>query len=230
MAGFASFHIGVKMQLWNWQKSGIKSFSATCQKKNRSLEDDFQIIRVINNRIFTEIGWIHLAFSQLDYQSFNALLLEKGKHRIIIRAFEKLNEAKEQLKIEGYTQAVKDMIWEANTAILWHEQSEVVQPLFDKISELFSRAMTFFASFDYKINHRHTSRIARSRFIMFMLFNGFTLVKKSWSIPELTNLEHRWFWITNDILKTWKSVESNKELINSEIALLSQIEDRKLTL
>lgn len=61
MAAFASFHIGEKLQLWDWEDSGIKSFTFTCNKESRSLEDDFQIIRVLNNQIFKEIGFIHLA-------------------------------------------------------------------------------------------------------------------------------------------------------------------------
>jgi hypothetical protein len=230
MAAFASFHIGEKMQLWNWEKSGIKSFSATCEKQNLSIEDDFQVIRIINNRIFTEIGWVHLAFCQMGFQSFKALLLEKGRHQIIIYAFEKLNQARELLKKGGYSTAINELIWEANTEILWHEQSEVVQPLFDKLSDLFSHAMSFFASFDYKINHHQTNWKTRSRFILFMFFNGFNLIKKNWFIPEVTDLEQRWYWISNDLLKRWKSVEANGRLITSEISLLSQLEARNLKL
>jgi len=52
MAAFASFHIGEKMKLWDWGKSGINSFTVTSRKNNLSIGDDFQVIRVINNRIF----------------------------------------------------------------------------------------------------------------------------------------------------------------------------------
>jgi hypothetical protein len=227
-AAFASFHIGEKMKMWNWKKSGVKSFSFTCGKGSRNIEDDFQIIRIINNVIFTEIGWVHLAFAQMDFLAFQALLLEKGRHQIIIKAFEKLNKARELLKINGATIAIDDMIWEANTEILWHEQSEVVQALFDKLSGLFSGAMTLFASFDYKINHHQTNSIIRSRFILFMFFNGFDLIRKNWFVPELTDLQHRWHWILNDILKKWKIVESDGVLINAEIEILANIEVRNL--
>ena len=228
MAAFASFHIGEKLQLWNWEKTGIKPWSFTCGKKSRTLEDDFQIIRIINNRIFLGIGGLHLAFSQMDFQSFKSLLLEKEDQQIIIHAFEKLNQARERLKSEENSTSIKAMIWEANTEILWHEQSKVVQPLFDQLSNMFSRAMTFFASFDYKINHHQTNWKSSSRFILFMIFNGFYFLKKSWLIPEVTNLEQRWYWIINDLLKKWKVVESNGSLITSEINLLAKMEDRNL--
>lgn len=230
MAAFASFHIGEKLQLWDWEDSGIQPLSITCNKKNRTIEDDFQIIRIINNRIFSEIGWVHLAFCQMDYESFSALLMEQKRHPIIIHAFKKLNDARVQLNQNGHTDTIQELIWEANTDILWHEQSEVVQPLFDRLSNLFSRAMTLFASLDYKINHNETNWLMRSRFMLFILLNGFELVRKNGFIPQVTNLEHRWFWIQNDVLKRWKAVEANRSTINSEIEILSKLEDRKLKL
>lgn len=229
MAAFASFHIGEKLQMWNWENAGIKPISFSCGKKSRTLEDDFQIIRIINNKIFSEIGWDHLTFCQMDFQSFRSLLVEKNRHQLVICAFEKLDKARDLLKQEKKrTIAIEELIWEANTEMLWHEQSEVVQPLFDKLSNLFSRAMTFFASFDYKVNHSQTSWKTRSRFILFMTFKGFSLLKKSGFIPEITNLQHRWYWIHNDLLKKWKIVESNSNLVTSEIKLLSQFENRHL--
>ena len=228
MAAFASFHIGEKMKIWNWENSGIKPLHYICQKESQTLEDDFQIIRIINNKIFLEIGWAHLAFSQMEFQAFKTLLHKKNKHQIIINAFEKLNTAREKIQKNEYSESINDLIWEANTEILWHEQSEVVQPLFNKLSNLFSRAMTFFATFDYTINHHQTRRIVRSRFIFFMFFNGFSLFKENWLLPEVTNLQHRWFWIYHDLLKKWKIIESKNDLITKEIKLLSRMENRSL--
>ena len=230
MAAFASFHIGEKLKMWNWEQSGIKPLSMTCDKKNRTIEDDFQIIRIINNRIFSEIGGTHLAFAQMDFPSFKSLLLAQNRHHIIISAFEKLNQVKERLEKEGNSADTNDMVWQANKEILWHEQSEVVQPLFNRLSDFFSSAMTFFASFDYRINHHQTSWKTRSRFILFMIFNGFNMIRENWEIPKVTNLEYRWYWISNDILKKWKVVESDELLINTEIEVLSNMENRYLTL
>jgi hypothetical protein len=228
MAAFASFHIGEKLKMWDWESSGIKSFATTCLKKNKTLEDDFQIIRIINNRIFNEIGGLHLAFCQMDFVSFQSLLLVEGRHKLIINAFDKLNTAREQLKKNGITKDIEELIWDANTEILWHEQSEVVQPLFDKLSNLFSGFMTIFASFDYKINHHKTSWKIPSAFILFMLFNGYRLIIKSRMIPKVTHLQHRWYWICNDLLKKWRRIESDSNLVTEEIEVLSKIELRNL--
>lgn len=228
MAAFASFHIGEKLKLWDWEKSGIRSLSATCNAKSRTIGDDFQIIRLINNKIFAEIGWMHLAFIRLDFHAFRTLLVSEGKHQIIISAFEKLHSAQNDYRISADSQAANDLVWEANAMILWHEQSEVVQPFFDKVSDLFSRAMTIFATFDYKINHHETRRVARSRFILFMLLKGYHIIKENWYIPQVTNLHHRWFWVRYDILVKWIIVEKNNRLITDEIEILAQLGTTKI--
>jgi hypothetical protein len=228
MAAFASFHIGEKLKMWNWKKSGIKTISQTCRKKNRTLEDDFQVIRILNNKIFSEVGAAHLAFSQLDYELFHSQLIQTDKHPIIINAFEKLHHARLDIANGHLSEAIQDLIWEANTEILWHEQSQVVQPLFDKLSDLFSGAMTFVASFDYSINHRKTSWRLPSRFILFMMSGGFKLLRENHFVPSVTRLEHRWYWISKDLLKKWRKIERKAATIDAEIDFLSKLEQRNL--
>lgn len=230
MAAFASFHIGEKLKLWNWKQTGIKSFSDTCQSKNRSIRDDAQIIRVINNRIFSEIGSIHLAFSQLDYKTFESQLKQSKKHEIIIKAFDKLNTARQKINAGLNNEFIEKLVWEANVDILWHEQLLVVQPMFNKLTNTFASAMSFFASFDYRVNHKKTNWKLASRFIWFMLRNGLYLIKKSRCFPRVTNFEHRWYWITEDLLKKWQNAEKDYNNISDEINYLSSLEDRTLFL
>lgn len=219
MAAFASFHIGEKLKLWNWKKTGIKTFTDTCQKKNRSIEDDFQVVRIINNRIFSEIGTLHLAFSQSNYDTFNRRLLQDNRHDIIIGAFSKLNSARKETSSE----TIEELIWEANTEILYHEQSLVVQPMFDKLSTTFSSAMSLIATFDYGVNHKETNWEHASRFISFMLRKGASVTRKYGYVPDVTNFEHRWFWITEDLMKKWRRVEMNILSVNEEIEYLSEL-------
>lgn len=223
MAFFASFHIGEKLKLWNWNKSGIKSFSETCQKKNQNIEDDFQIIRIINNRIFKEIGTLHLAFSQLDYSVFKDELIKKNRHKIIIEAFNKLQLAKK----ENDSKISEKLVWDANVEILYHEQSIVVQPMFNKLTTTFGSAMSLIASFDYTVNHKKTNWKLNSRFISFMLSKGFSVTRKYGYIPVVTNFKQRWFWITEDLLKKWKQIEKNTNSVNDEIDYLLGFDKRE---
>lgn len=172
----------------------------------------------------------------MDYATFQNLLIARDKHIIIQKAFEQLNEARIRLNSPSTntdttsTNNLQEIIWKANTAILWHEQSEVVQPFFDKLSGFFARTMSLFASFDYQINHKATSRVARSRFLFFMWTHGFSLLRQTWYIPIVTNLEQRWFWIDNDLMKKWREVEENKTVMSAEINYLAEMEKRNLIL
>lgn len=230
MAAFASFHIGEKLTLWDWGSSVIKNISQTCDKKNRSFEDDFQIIRILNNLIFKEIGSLHLAFSQLNFTEFKAHLIKDKKDPIIILAFEQLQEARIAILQNKVTPTITNLIWEANTTILWHEQSKVVQPLFNKLSPLFSKAMALMASFDYNVNTNNTNWKYASRFITFMLLRGSKHLLNEYSLPSVINLKHRWHWIANDLIKKWKSIESQSTKTQGEINVLASLENRQLKL
>lgn len=229
MAAFASFHIGERLRLWRWQADEVSNFSLAEEEKSESLEDDFQIIRSINNKIFADLGWVHRAFNQAAYESFQSMLAKEKRHQLIINAFAKLHQAREGLKTEGPSHAVNDLIWQANSEILWHEQSRVVQPAFDKLSEFFQSAMTLFASFDYNINHRQTNWQTRSKFILFMLLRGLWFIRKDGFIPDVAKLHHRWYWITHDLLKKWRKAETKKrkrKLIHKEIKFLAGLEPK----
>ncbi len=230
MAAFASFHIGEKLKMWDWTDSPIKSFSETCQKKNKSLEDDFQIIRILNNKIFSAIGTMHLGFSQLPYSEFKNQLLLTHKNELLIQAFDKLHAARTSLQNGTCTDDVKALIWEANVDILWHEQHKVVQPLFDKLTSVFSGAMSLIASFDYDVNHKKTDWRLASRFIFFMLKKGLKKLMKHSRLPDVTDLEQRWYWISQSLLKKWQKAESDRTLLAEELRILSQLEERTLFL
>lgn len=219
MAAFASFHVGEKLKLWNWKRIGIKSFPDACSKKNRSLEDDIQIIRILNNRIFLELGTLHMAFSTLAYQSFKQSLVQSNKHTMVIKAFDCLNRAKKETNLKTFD----TLIWNANLQILLHEQSLVVQPMFNKLSFTFSSVMSFIASFDYRVNHKKTTIKFPSRFFLFMAFKGTSITRKNFYIPSFTKFEHRWFWITEDLLKKWKCIDQNSITVNKEIEFLIKL-------
>lgn len=223
MAAFASYHMGKRMEKWDWSKSDIESFSATCEKKSLSLDDDFNIIREINNEIFAEMAWMHQLFHDKPFEDFLQLLNEQKKHHILIESFTKLNQARELLKNNSITPQLNTLVWEANTGILWHEQSRVVQPMFDKLGKLFSGAMTLFATFDYTINYQKTNWKNRSRFWLFMYARGFCVLRDHYFIPDVTYLSHRWFWIKKDILKNWKKIEKKNNYFIAEIETLSNL-------
>lgn len=229
MAAFASFHIGEKLKMLNWNTVGIKTISEF-SNKNSSINDDFQVIRIINNRIFSQIGIFLIKFNRLEYGTFRNELVEGNKSNIIIQAFDKLNQARTLYDNQVNDSDLVNLIWKANLDILWHEQSLVVQPLFDKLSFIFSGTMTLIASLDYSANHQKTKWSMTPRFITFMVFKGFQVMLKDRKLPDVTNIDHRWYWIMQSLVEKWKKAESKEAKILEEINFLTGLETKHVRL
>jgi len=80
-----------------------------------------------------------------------------------------------------------------------------------------------FTSFDYQINNTPTNWKTHSSFIFYMLFHGFDKVWKSGYLPDVTNIEQRWYWIKNQLLKIWKDTEGTDSNIMDKIEILTNI-------
>lgn len=223
MAAFASFHMGEQMHTQDWKSSDIMNLEELCNKGINSQQENFQLIRIINNKIFNDIGWVHIAYCDERFEEFESMLSQEGNYDTILGAFQKLNRGRKLLDDRKYEKLGERLVWEANCDILWHEQADVVQPLFDQLSKVFSLGMTFCASFDYQINNTKTDWKTHSSFIFYMLFHGFDKVWKNGFVPDVTNLEHRWHWIDNKLLEIWKDTEGNKNGIMDKMEKLVRI-------
>ena len=219
MAAFASFHVGARLALWDWEASGAQA-SESGGDEARRFARDFQVIRIINNEIWARLGREHLAFVALDYSAFREWQAAEERHALVVEAFAELDAARRVEVREGPGTAPAELVWKANTQLLWHEQSRVVQPHFDRLSTLFSGAMSLVASFDYTINHRESGWLQNSRFATFMLLSGVWLRRRSWLLPDVTDLQQRWHWITKDLLPSWRKTERRGTRIDREIEFL----------
>ena len=175
MAAFASYHIGMSLIPFKWVNMDIIALSEALQQQENGFKNDIQLIRLLNNHIFNDIGWVHLAYLDKDggIDLLRSLFKGHAHYASILEAFEKIEQGRTLLK--SNPKEAEQLIWQANTEILWHEQSAVVQPVFDKLGPAFARAMTLCATFDYKVSHIKTDWRTHSSFILFMLYNGFSI-------------------------------------------------------
>lgn len=237
MAAFASFHIGKHLERWDWAATGVKSVDAVEaveSGKSRELmavfEADFQIIRIINNQIFAQLGENLLDFAQQPFVEFLKSLEQQRRDPIVVEAFVELDAVREALRSEPNADALGARAWAANLQLLWHEQSQVVQPMFDRLSEVFSSAMTMLASFDYSVNHRDTRLRERSRFVRFMWARGQGFGWKTRLWPDVTELDQRWAWLEHDVVPRWRAVEQDQARLAAEIEHLAGLVPRRLSI
>ena len=221
MAAFASYHIGMSLIPFKWINMKLVELPEALEEEG--FKNDIQLIRLLNSLIFDDIAWIHLAYLDKNggIELLRKLFTNEPHYSAVLAAFEKIELGKKLLKTNQ--EQGEQLIWEANTEILWHEQSAVVQPVFDKLGPAFARAMSLCASFDYKVSHVKTDWRTHSSFILFMLFNGFNKVKNTGFMPIVTNLEHRWHWIENSLLGIWKKTDSTDPELFEKLAQLVQL-------
>ena len=220
MAAFASYHIGMSLIPFKWVDIGIVELPQALEQKEKGFRNDIQLIRLLNNHIFNDIGWVHLAYLDGGIDLLRSLFTDHPHYGAILSSFEKIERGRALIKTNEA--AAEQLIWEANSEILWHEQSAVVQPVFNKLGPAFARAMSFCATFDYKVSHIKTDWRTHSSFILFMLYNGFSKVRKTGFMPIVTNLDHRWHWIENRLLEIWKKTDKTDPQLTDK---LKQLED-----
>ena len=61
MAAFASYHIGLSLLPFKWVDFEMIDMKTAIERKRKGFKNDIQLIRLLNNRIFEDIGWVHIA-------------------------------------------------------------------------------------------------------------------------------------------------------------------------
>src|SRR5712692_8061018 len=130
MAAFASHHVGMAFR------------SAAL----RAIIPDLERIRHINNLIYADIGWAHLAYETEGIAAIEEALGPKATPRrrsgrpaksIMLEAFRSIERGRRQIEA-GQADAGRKLVWQGNLLLLKHEQFDTVQPEFTKLSREFS--------------------------------------------------------------------------------------------
>ncbi len=100
----------------------------------RLLTEDANRMREVNNAIYDDIFWVHLAYLAAadGVEDLRRMLRPHRQYAALLSAFETIDRGRTVLADQGSPQearrAAHDMVWAGNLALLEHEQ-RVVQPL-----------------------------------------------------------------------------------------------------
>ncbi len=158
---------------------------------------DLDEIRRGNNTIFADIAWAHAAY------------LESGIGEIVkncngeddaylLTGFRMIDDGARLLEKSGSEEEARKMIWNGNVLLLRQEQLNTLQPIFDAISQQGRIVVSFGSELDF-------SGAVENLKASFSSFSGYfeTLA----GIKSVTDREHRWQWIENDVLPLWDRVD-----------------------
>ncbi len=158
---------------------------------------DLDEIRRGNNTIFADIAWAHAA-----YQESGIGEIEKNcggeDDEYMLKGFRLIDEGSRILEKAGNEEEARRVIWNGNVLLLRQEQLNTLQPVFDAISQQGRIVVSFGSELDF-------SGAVENVKASFSSFSGYfeTLT----GIKSVTDREHRWQWIENDVLPSWDRVD-----------------------
>lgn len=187
---------------------------------------DVDRVRQVNNGIFDDIFWAHLVYDATPQGLTDLDRLLKG-HRgydQILGAFTRLEEGRRLLSASHPD--ADDVIWEANRAILEHEQRALVQPSFDQLSCGFARVFSFGASAGFEVGGLWKATSVLSSFYSHTLRNRMPSAAKR-RLPLLTSYDDRWAWIDGAIVPRFRTFEGRKGRLEKTLTAIIDEARRK---
>ncbi|MEO1435995.1 MAG: hypothetical protein AAFV80_10695, partial [Bacteroidota bacterium] len=208
MAAFASHHVGMALLPLVVNKGKIKGPEELAPDGERGWSDDLNLLRLLNNAIYDDIGWVHERYLDPAFglSGLTQLLGRNEHYQGILKAFQLIDQGKQMME-SGHQAAGQAIIWKANVDILRHEQFEVVQPIFTRLNQSFTRVLSFCASLDFDARHTKTDWKTHSSFFWFTLLRSPKTLATNKFMPNLIDLEQRWYWIERSLVPNWQKTE-----------------------
>ncbi len=184
---------------------------------------DAHLIREVNNAIFDDIFWVHLAYladgDGLD--RLRALLSPLPHYEEVLAAFEKIDAGRGLAAGPSESEAVRrqgiDLVWQGNVELLAHEQSAVVQPHFERLSPMFARLVSLGAATTFDVRGVRQEVRYFTSFYVFSLTNGLPRALSARAWPRMTRLDDRWRWLETSVVPRFRSFEESQELIAASL-------------
>ena len=161
---------------------------------------DLDEIRRGNNNIYSDIAWAHAAYLESGIGEIeNNCRGEEDE--FMLQGFRMIDEGAIMLEKGGNNEEARRVIWAGNVLLLRQEQLNTLQPVFDAISQQGRIVVSFGSELDFSGAVEHSQHAKAS----FSAYSGYfeTLT----GIKSVTDAQHRWQWIENDVLPAWERVD-----------------------
>ena len=223
MAAFASHH--VRLALFPFRldtdRTGFVNIPHSLGRRRALLTEDVNTIRAINNGIFDDIFWVHLAYDTGagGIERLRALLGAERHYASVLSGFEAIEQGRRILEDAPASaedrRMAEDLIWEGNCQLLEHEQRALVQPNFDRLSCRFARLFSIGSALSFEVRGvRHEAAYFTS-FYLYSLGRGSPQALRARAWPRMTRYDDRWRWIVTSIVPRFRKLEAHVPLVNA---------------
>jgi hypothetical protein len=172
---------------------------------DRLLLADFEEIRQGNNNIYRDIAWAHAAYIAGGMDELMACASETEDAKLIT-GFDIIDRGRELLRLNENDDEGERLVWEGNLFLLRHEQVDVLQPVFDRLSPAGRLMASFGSELDFSGSVLPDFRCRTS----FSSFHGYfeTLA----GLKSVTNPADRWQWVEKSVIPAWQSADRQMKI------------------
>lgn len=223
MAAFASYHVRLALLPFHLDadRTGFVDLPRSVARHRRLLITDVDTIRAINNGIFDDIFWAHLAYDTCEdgIGRLRVLLGPEPHYAGVLAGFEAIDRGRRVLEdttaSPDQRRAAEDLIWEGNCTLLEHEQRALVQPNFEHLSCRFARLFSIGSALSFEVRGlRHEASYFTS-FYLYSLGRGVPTTLRARTWPRMTRYDDRWRWITTSIVPRFRRLEADMGLVEA---------------
>lgn len=206
MAAFASRQVGVAIvsaeMLTSPERLGEQNPLVGLHRMASALfmREDLDVIRSGNNSIFNDIAWAHEAYLGGGLQEIEAHA-GGGEPTLLLEGFRLIDRGIWGLKSGGNDDENEKLIWHGNVLLLRHEQSVVLQPVFDRLSPGGRILASFGSELDFSGTFpadAHCSASFSAHFGYLETLSGFCSV---------ADAAQRWAWVESRVVPAWMEAD-----------------------
>lgn len=216
MAAIASHHVRLVLYPFRLDAdgSGYVDLPRSLSRR-RMLTEDANTMREVNNAIFDDIVWVHLAYLTASdgVETLRRLLGPQREHERLLAAFEAIDQGRTVLADESSTRvaraAAADLVWAGNLALLEHEQSTVVQPLFERLSGTFARLVSMGSTTTFEVRGLRQELRYFSSFSLYSLTWGLSGALRARTVPSITRFDDRWRWLETSVVPRFRRLDAD---------------------
>lgn len=228
MAAIASHH--ARLVLFPFRLDADRSGYVDLPRSlsRRLLTEDANRMREVNNAIYDDIFWVHLAYraGADGIEDLRRVLAPHREYAGLLSAFETIDRGRVVLADEGSPRQARreaaDLVWAGNLALLEHEQRAVVQPLFDGLSGTFARLVSMGATTTFEVRGLRAQVRYFTSFSAHSLTGGLAAALRARTVPRITRFEDRWRWLETSVVPRFRRLDADQDLVDRTLRRVLQ--------
>jgi len=233
MASFASRQVGVAIVMAEMlvapERMGSENLFAGLHRfaAQQFMLQDLDAMRKGNNNIFRDIAWAHAAYVEGGLAEIERCCIGTDAG-LLLEGFIMIDRGMALLRSHSDAEAANRIIWEGNIALLRHEQTTVLQPIFNSLSPGGRIVASFGSELDFSCELPSDPKYQAS----FSTHYGY--LETLAGMKSIADPVHRWQWVEQRVVPAWMaadrairegtaSMEQLLSMASGELGMLHQI-------